>query len=59
MMLRCPPSAFRRLVRNRRGVTFIEYAVLAGAISVAAVAVLNNIGQKFQDALSAVGSALN
>ena len=59
MMPRPLPSMFCRLVRNRRGVTVIEYAVLAGIISVAATAVLNNIGQKFQNVMSAVGSALN
>lgn len=59
MMPRPLPSIFCRLVRNRRGVTVIEYAVLAGIISVAATAVLNNIGQKFQNVMSAVGSALN
>ena len=59
MMLPRLPSVFRRLVRNRRGVTMVEYAVLLGVISVAAVAVLNNIGQTVQNVLSTAGSALN
>lgn len=59
MMLPRLPSVFCRLVRNRHGVTMIEYACLLGMISVAAVAVLNNIGQKIQNVLSAAGSALN
>jgi Flp pilus assembly pilin Flp len=37
----------------------VEYAFLLGMISVAAVAVLNNIGQKIQNVLSTAGSALN
>ena len=59
MMLPRLPSVFRRLVRNRLGVTMVEYAVLLGVISVAAVAVLNNIGQTVQNVLSTAGSALN
>ena len=59
MMLPRLPSVFCRLVRNRRGVTLVEYAFLLGMISVAAVAVLNNIGQKVQDVLSTAGGALN
>ena len=58
-MLHRLPSIFCRLVRNQRGVTVIEYAMVAGLISVAAVAVLNNIGQTIQNVLGAVGSALN
>jgi Flp pilus assembly pilin Flp len=57
-MLRHLPSVFCRLVQNQRGATAIEYAVLAGLISVAAVAVLSNIGQTTQNVLSAAGSAL-
>ena len=37
----------------------VEYAVLLGVISVAAVAVLNDIGQTVQNVLSTAGSALN
>jgi Flp pilus assembly pilin Flp len=57
-MLRHLPSVFCRLVQNQRGATAIEYAVLAGLISVAAVAVLSTIGQTTQNVLSAAGSAL-
>ena len=52
------PSVFGRLVRNQRGVTVIEYTLLVALISVAAVTVLNNLGQRIQNVLSAATNAM-
>ena len=53
------PSVFCRLVRNQRGVTVIEYSLLVALLSVAAVTVLNNLGQRIQNVLSAATNAMN
>jgi Flp pilus assembly pilin Flp len=58
-MLPRPPSVFCRLVRNQRGVTVIEYSLLVALLSVAAVTVLNNLGQRIQNVLSAATNAVN
>jgi Flp pilus assembly pilin Flp len=57
-MLSRLPSVFGRLVRNQRGVTVIEYTLLVALISVAAVTVLNNLGQRIQNVLSAATNAM-
>ena len=49
---------FSRLVRNQRGVTAIEYALLVALLSVAAVTTLNTLGQKIQGVLNAATNAL-
>jgi Flp pilus assembly pilin Flp len=53
------PSVFCRLVRNQRGVTVIEYTLLVALLSVAAVTVLNNLGQRIQNVLTAATNAMN
>jgi Flp pilus assembly pilin Flp len=53
------PSVFCRLVRNQRGVTVIEYTLLVALISVAAVTVLNNLGQRIQNVLTIATNAMN
>ena len=58
-MLSRLPSVLRRLARNQRGVTVIEYSLLVALISVAAVTALNTLGQQIQNVLSAVTSAMN
>jgi pilus assembly protein Flp/PilA len=57
-MLPCLSSVFCRLVRNQRGVTAIEYALLVALLSVAAVTTLNTLGQKIQGVLNAATNAL-
>jgi len=57
-MLPCLSSVFWRLVRNQRGVTAIEYALLVALLSVAAVTTLNTLGQKIQGVLNAATNAL-
>ena len=54
-----PPSVFCRLVRNQRGVTVIEYTLLVALLSVAAVTVLNNLGQRIQNVLTTATNAMN
>jgi Flp pilus assembly pilin Flp len=53
------PSVVCRLVRNQRGVTVIEYTLLVALLSVAAVTVLNNLGQRIQNVLTTATSAMN
>ena len=58
MLSRLPP-VFCRLARSQQGVTVIEYTLLVALISVAAIAVLNDLGQRIQSVLDAVTSALS
>ena len=53
------PLIIHRLVRSRRGVTVIEYAVLAASISIAAVAALGTVGQTIQNLLAPASSAMS
>lgn len=53
------PSVFCRLVRNQRGVTVIEYTLLVALLSMAIVAVLNNLGQTIQNVLATATNAMN
>ena len=47
-----------RLLKNRTGVTMIEYGLLAALIAVAAIATLRLIGPKVDGAFKAVEAAL-
>ena len=58
-MLSHLPSIFYRLARSQQGVTVIEYTLLVALISAAAVAVLNDFGQRIQNVLDAITSALS
>ena len=51
--------ANHRIVSDERGVTSIEYAAIAGIISIAAVAVMPQIGTQVRDSLSLAGSAFD
>jgi pilus assembly protein Flp/PilA len=51
-------STFRRLTRNEFGATAIEYTLIAGLISVAAIVALGNIGTKINGVLSNAASAM-
>jgi Flp pilus assembly pilin Flp len=53
------PSVFCRLVRDQRGVTVIEYTLLVALLSVAAVTVLNDLGQRIQNVLTTATNAMN
>ena len=49
-------STFRRLTKSEAGATAIEYTVIAGLISVAAIVAMGTIGTKVNDVLSNVAS---
>lgn len=51
-------SVFRRLMRNDRGVTAIEYTLIAALISVAAIAAMGTVGTKVNGVLSNVASTM-
>jgi len=53
------PPIIHRLAGSRRGVTVIEYAVLAAWISVAAAAVLSTVGLTIQNLLAPASSAMS
>jgi len=53
------PPVISRLVRNRRGVTLVEYSLLVALISVMMVAALNTLGPTIQGVLSAAAGAMN
>lgn len=50
---------FRTILRDRRGGTAIEYALVATLIAVAAIAAFNNLGNQADATLNNVGSAMN
>jgi len=49
---------FNRFVREDSGQDLIEYALLAGLISLASVVAIGNLGTAIQDKLTAVGTAV-
>ena len=51
-------STFRRLTKSEAGATAIEYTLIAGLISVAAIVAMGNIGTKINGVLSNVASVL-
>jgi pilus assembly protein Flp/PilA len=51
-------SMFRRLARDDRGVTVIEYALIACLISVAAIAALTSAGAKISTVMSNVANQM-
>ena len=52
------PSILRRLVKNERGATAIEYTLIAALISVAAIVAIGDIGGKVNGVLSNVASSM-
>jgi pilus assembly protein Flp/PilA len=52
-------SLFRTLRRDARGVTAIEYGLIAGAIAVAIIATVIALGGDIEDLFATTGSALN
>ena len=51
-------SIFRRLMKNERGATAIEYVLIASLISVAAITAMGTVGQKVSNVLSNVANAM-
>jgi pilus assembly protein Flp/PilA len=52
-------SIFRRLMKNEKGATAIEYTLIASLISVAAIAAMGTVGGKVSNVLNNVASAMN
>ena len=51
-------SIFRRLMKNEKGATAIEYTLIASLIAVAAIAAMTSVGTKVNAVLSNVASAM-
>ena len=51
-------SIFRRLMKNEKGATAIEYTLIASLIAVAAIAAMGSVGTKVNGVLSNVASAM-
>ncbi|MEO6247231.1 MAG: Flp family type IVb pilin [Sphingomicrobium sp.] len=49
---------FLRLLRDQRGATAIEYALVAGLISIAAVAAFQSVGSSLTNTFSNVSTKL-
>jgi pilus assembly protein Flp/PilA len=52
-------SIFRKLMKDERGATAIEYVLIASLISVAAIAAMGSVGGKVSNVLSNVANAMN
>ncbi len=52
-------SIFRRLMKNEKGATAIEYTLIASLIAVAAIAAMTSVGTKISNVPSNVASAMN
>ncbi len=50
---------FRRLLRDRRGATAIEYALIAGGIAAVLVGAIATLGGKVETLWTAVKNAFN
>jgi pilus assembly protein Flp/PilA len=49
-------SIFRRLMRNEKGATAIEYTLIASLIAVAAITAMTSVGGKISNVLSNVAA---
>jgi pilus assembly protein Flp/PilA len=52
-------SIFRRLMKNEKGATAIEYTLIASLIAVAAIAAMTTVGSKVSNVMSNVASSMN
>jgi pilus assembly protein Flp/PilA len=52
------PSIFRRLVKNDKGATAIEYTLIAALIAVAAITAMTTVGGKITNTLTNVSNNL-
>ena len=57
-MLRMKRQAIFRLIEDRRGVTAIEYALIAAMIVVVAIAIIGSVGTNLSTTFSTVAAAL-
>lgn len=51
-------SIFRKLMKNDRGATAIEYTLIASLIAVAAITAMGTVGNKITNVLSNVASTM-
>jgi len=51
-------TLFRRLMKNDRGATAIEYTLIASLIAVAAIVAMTNVGTKVSGVLSNAANAM-
>jgi len=51
-------SIFRRLARDQRGATAVEYTLIASLIAVATIASMRSVGSKVSNVLSNVATAM-
>jgi len=51
-------SILRRLLRNNRGATAIEYTLIASLIAVAAITAMGSVGTKVNGVMSNVASVM-
>jgi pilus assembly protein Flp/PilA len=51
-------SIFRRLMKNEKGATAIEYTLIASLIAVAAITAMTTVGTKVSNTLNAVADKL-
>jgi pilus assembly protein Flp/PilA len=49
----------RKLMKNDKGATAIEYGLIAALIAVAAIAAMNSLGDSLSNTFQAVSSELN
>jgi pilus assembly protein Flp/PilA len=52
-------SLLRRVLKNERGATAIEYTLIASLIAVAAITAMGSVGTKVNGVLSNVASSMN
>jgi pilus assembly protein Flp/PilA len=51
-------SIFRRLMKNEKGATAIEYTLIASLIAVAAITAMSTVGGRVQNTLTTVANQL-
>jgi pilus assembly protein Flp/PilA len=51
-------SIFRRLMKNEKGATAIEYTLIASLIAVAAITAMSTVGGKVNNVLANVSNAM-
>jgi len=52
-------SIFRRLMKNEKGATAIEYTLIASLIAVAAIVAMTSVGTKVSGVLSNAANSMN